>query len=184
MSSPFPHSSSNNHADNQNQPISKLQTSEITASLGFAVLLYANIPFSIIYALANGAMVLEKTWAFRFSSTLQRVVLIPAFLIWAGNELTRFWFAYEGNLKERVPQMSAFLLITSFPQIPVAIYLSFFQEFLFPFDKSAGVLMIVVLVLEMIMGYRALLSLIRRQTAQFYRLCQEEEDKVVSRITS
>jgi len=80
--------------------------------------------------------------------------------------------------------MSAFLLITIFPQFPCVIYFAFYQEFLFPFDKSIGTFMFVLLWVKLLVGVFALQGLIRRQTAQFFRLCQEEEDKGRTRMIS
>jgi transmembrane protein 17 len=115
---------------------------------------------------------------------LFQVLLLPTFVIWTLGELSRFYFAYTGNLKERVPQMSAFLLMTIFPQLPCVLYLAFFQEFIYPFDAGAGVVMFTLLLIELFAGYMTLHTLIARQTAQFYRLCQEEEDAQRSRIMS
>jgi len=44
--------------------------------------------------------------------------------------------------------------------------------------------MVIILVVELLAGYMTLHSLIQRQTAQFYRLCQEEEDENRSKIMS
>ena len=97
------------------------------------------------------------------------------FVFWSGAEIPRFYFGYVGNLNERVPQMSAFLLTTLFPQLPSILYLTVVQEHKFPFDQIAGYMMLALLLLEMVVGYNALRALIRRKTAQFYRLCQDEE---------
>jgi len=102
------------------------------------------------------------------------VYLIPTT---TAGEVARLYFAHTGNLKERVPQMSAFLLITIFPQFPCVIFFAFYQEFLLPFDKSIGFLMFFMLWIELVFGVVALQGLIRRQTAQFFRLCQEEEER-------
>ena len=154
----------------------KLPTSEIASSITFAVLIYLHLFFSLVYFLATLAISIEKVNNFRFNSNLQEVLLLPTFVIWCVGEVSRFYFAYTGNLKERVPQMSAFLLMTIFPQLPCVIYMAFYQEVVFPFDSSAGALMFVMLWVELIAGYFTLHTLIARQTAQFYRLCQEEED--------
>jgi len=48
-------------------------------------------------------------------------------------------------------------------------------QLIFPFDGSTGIFMFLVLLVELVFGYVALHGLIKRQTAQFFRLCQEEE---------
>ena len=148
------------------------------------MLVYANVFFSLAYFAGNLAVIIEKLLNFNFTSNLQQVLLLPCFVIWVLGELSRIYFAYTGNLKERVPQMSAFLLMTIFPQLPCVIYLAFYQEFIFPFDASTGLLMLIMLIIELGLGYATLHTLIQRQTAQFYRLCQEEEDENRSKILS
>ena len=145
---------------------------------------YLNVFFSLTYLLGNCAVITEKLLHFRFTSNLQEVLLLPCFVIWVAGEMARFYFAYIGNLKERVPQMSAFLLMTIFPQLPCVIFLGFYQELLFPFDLSTGVVMLTMLIVELLVGYMTLHTLIQRQTAQFYRLCQEEEEDNRSKIVS
>ncbi|GMH73082.1 hypothetical protein TrLO_g12048 [Triparma laevis f. longispina] len=162
----------------------KLPTSEISSSITFAVLIYTNVFFSLAYFLGNLSIIIEKLTSLQFSSNLQLVLLLPCYIIWVLGELARFYFAYIGNLKERVPQMSAFLLMTIFPQLPCVLYLGFYQEFIYPFDESTGAVMLVILVVELFFGYLTLHTLIQRQTAQFYRLCQEEEDEQRSKILS
>jgi hypothetical protein len=70
--------------------------------------------------------------------------------------------------------MSAFLLLGIFPQLPTIFFLTFIQEHAFPFDVIGGLIIIVLLFIELAIGAFAMKSLILRQTAHFYRLCQEE----------
>ena len=46
---------------------------------------------------------------------------------------------------------------------------------MFPFDNAAGSMMILFLLSELYVGRLTFKTLIERQTAQFFRLCQEEE---------
>ena len=52
----------------------------------------------------------------------------------------------SGNLREKVPEMLTYLLISFFPQLPLVFYMSFFQEISFPIDPIIGVIMLVLLV--------------------------------------
>ena len=148
------------------------------------MLIYTNVFFSFAYFAGNLAVIIEKLMHFQFTSNLQQVLLLPCYVIWVLGELSRTYFAYTGNLKERVPQMSAFILMTIFPQLPCVLYLTFYQELIFPFDASTGLVMLIMLIIELFVGYATLHTLIQRQTAQFYRLCQEEEDEGRSKILS
>ena len=98
-----------------------------------------------------------------------------ACIIWVVTEISRIWFGFDGNLKEKVPQVSAFVLFTFFPQIPCVLYLSFGQDILFPIEPPLGFIGLVFLVLELWMARNALYTLIDRQTAGFLRLQQETD---------
>mmetsp|Transcript_20145 Transcript_20145/g.33946 ORF Transcript_20145/g.33946 Transcript_20145/m.33946 type:complete len:84 (+) Transcript_20145:290-541(+) len=81
----------------------------------------------------------------------------------------------SGNLREKVPDLLTYLLISVFPQLPLVLYLAFFQEISFPLDPIIGVIMLAVLVSQFYLGHSTLQQLIRTQTAQFLRLCDREE---------
>ena len=42
-------------------------------------------------------------------------------------EGARLYFGYTGNAEENVPQLSAFVIGTCFPQLPLLVYLGFGQ---------------------------------------------------------
>jgi hypothetical protein len=69
------------------------------------------------------------------------------------------------------------VLITLFPQVPLVVYLTFGQEHTFPFETICGVLMLVMLVTEGLLGYRTLVSLMKRQMARFYRVRHENDQE-------
>jgi hypothetical protein len=50
------------------------------------------------------------------------------------------------SLFSQVPEMSAFLLMTIFPQIPCIMFFTTFQEHIFPIDRAAGWIMLAFLV--------------------------------------
>lgn len=54
---------------------------------------------------------------------------------------------------------------------------------MFPFDSAAGSAMILFLLVELHIGRFTFKTLIERQTAQFFRLCQEEEVERVRHIS-
>jgi len=103
------------------------------------------------------------------------IVLIPlCFGIWFLTEWSRLWFGYYGNLHEKVPQLCAFLLLTFFPQIPCTIFLAFLQSRHMPVEKPLNYVMLAFEVIEIGISYHAVKVFIRKQTASFFRLCQEQ----------
>eukprot|EP01031_Cornospumella_fuschlensis_P024042 gene24042-29093_t len=78
-----------------------------------------------------------------------------------------------GNLKESVPNMATFLLMTIFPQLPLVCFLAYFQPMFFPVDKIVGSLMFIFLIIECGLSWFTMRTIIRSQTAQFMRLVEE-----------
>lgn len=61
------------------------------------------------------------------------------------------------------------------PQLPIVIYLSFAQQqYAQPLDTAIGIPLVIMLVLQLRYGLAAARALIRKQTADFFRLCHEE----------
>jgi hypothetical protein len=102
-------------------------------------------------------------------------VLIPIVGLWMCGEIIRLHYGVSGNLKEKVPDLLTFLLVSVFPQLPLVIYISFFQEILFPVDYIMGPALLVMMAVQIGLGYYTLRSLIQSQTANFLRLCENEE---------
>jgi hypothetical protein len=96
-------------------------------------------------------------------------------MIWSIGEVTRYFYGFNGNLREKVPDLLTYLLVTLFPQVPLMLYLSFIQELLFPIDILMGCIMLLGLILQLLFGYSTLRVLIANQTAQFLRLCDHPE---------
>ena len=103
------------------------------------------------------------------------IVLIPlCFGIWFLTEWSRLWFGYYGNLHEKVPQLCAFLLLTFFPQIPCTVFLAFLQSRHMPVEKPLNYVMLAFEFVEIGISYCAVKVFIQKQTASFFRLCQEQ----------
>lgn len=117
---------------------------------------------------------------------------IALLILWVIIELVRLFYGYRGNLNERVPDLSSFLLISLFPQFPIVIFLGYVQSIKYPIDSILGTIMIVFLVksfsysyekvvmnlfvqvLGFIFGIQAMKQQIRSQTAQFMRVVGSE----------
>jgi hypothetical protein len=83
---------------------------------------------------------------YEYKLQLQRYALIPIVIFWVLVEGIRIRFGMSGNLREKVPDLLTYLLISVFPQLPLVLYLAFFQEICFPVDPVMGVIMLLVLV--------------------------------------
>lgn len=149
---------------------------EITSSVPLQIVLHFHAHFSVAYFVVTSAIVAHKLAIFTFESTLKSAVFVPIFVFGLAAELPRFHFGFVGNLNERVPESAAFVLTTLFPAIPCNLYMTFVQEHRYPFEQLAGGVLLAMLALELAIGLFALRALIRRKTAMFFRLVNEESD--------
>jgi hypothetical protein len=133
------------------------------ANLKLQICLYYNAIFSVVYAILVGACAIEKLLYYN------KNVSIAVVIIWAVLEPLRLYYGISGNLKESVPSLATYLLVTIFPTTPFILYLAYIQPVLFPIDPIIGSLMVVCLVVQFIMGFNATRKIIRSQTVQFMR---------------
>lgn len=131
--------------------------------------------FSLLYFAICGGCLLNKLHNYKFQNSILTILTLPIFSLWCCIEIVRIGLGYIGNLLEKVPMISAFLLLTIFPQLVAILFLTFLQDPVFPFDTAAGSMMMLFLLSELYVGRLTFRTLIERQTAQFFRLCQEEE---------
>lgn len=109
-------------------------------------------------------------------NTIMRFV-VPIFTgVWLLVEGVRLYLGHSGNLRERVPELAAFLLLTLFPQVIVVIFLSFVALNRLPIDLIIGIPQIVLLLLEVRESYRTVRRLMQKQTAEFFRACQVDTE--------
>ena len=124
--------------------------------------------FSLFFAIIVGSCSVNKLLYYN------KRVSISVLCIWAAIEPARLYYGFSGNLRERVPELSTYLLISLFPQVPFVLYLAYVQPVQFPVDPILGSFMLVFLVFEVVLGVRAVHTQITSQTAQFMRLCEDE----------
>mmetsp|Transcript_9623 Transcript_9623/g.11661 ORF Transcript_9623/g.11661 Transcript_9623/m.11661 type:complete len:159 (-) Transcript_9623:268-744(-) len=152
---------------------SNIVVTDTVSSVSLQQLLYYNTFSSAVYLAFSIVNLLNKQ-DIHYKSSLNEQLLFPMIMFWTIAEVCRLLCGYIGNLQEKVPEISAFLVISIFPQLPALIYLTFLQEHAFPFDKIFGWLLLIFLAFEFIFATISFSNMIKHQTAQFYRLCQEE----------
>ncbi len=102
-------------------------------------------------------------------------ILVPLLTaLWVLVEPARLWLGYSGNLRERVPELAAFLLLTVVPQFLVLIFLGFVPSRRFPIETIIVVPQLIFLILEFVTAYYTVRQFMARQTAAFFRSVQEE----------
>mmetsp|Transcript_30806 Transcript_30806/g.95311 ORF Transcript_30806/g.95311 Transcript_30806/m.95311 type:complete len:112 (+) Transcript_30806:104-439(+) len=84
--------------------------------------------FSSIYCVVCGGCLLNKLHNYQFENRILSILTMPVFSLWCCTEIARVALGYAGNLAERVPMISAFLLLTIFPQLVAVVFLTFIQD--------------------------------------------------------
>ena len=138
------------------------------SSLPLQVTLHFNVLFSVMYMILMGATCMSKVLYYN------KKVAISSITVWVFFEAVRLYYGMSGNMNEKVPELSAYLLITIFPQIPFALYFAYIQPVLFPVDPILGTFMLLLLLFQIWAGLTTTRKLIRNQTAQFMRLCDTD----------
>jgi len=139
------------------------------SSLPLQMLIYYNLLFSLIYLVLLGAGAIQKINS--FNNFAQLIVLV----VWIFTEPIRLYYGFTGNLKESVPHLSTYLLMTVFPQLPMVIYLAYFQVLRLPIDAVVGSLMVIFLALQFYFGITTIRTVMKNQTAQFMQLVEHED---------
>lgn len=147
------------------------------SSLQLQRLLHFSAFYAFVFGLAHIGLTIYKL-AYLVANEKVWYSLPVAVTAWCICEPPRLILGYVGNLRERVPELSAFWLLTLVPQLPVVIYLTCFQWAAgswLPIDLALGILPIMMNLLQAWHGYTAIKKLIAKQTADFSRLCREDE---------
>lgn len=106
------------------------------------------------------------------------ITTIVCKILWWFVEVLRLYVGQQGNVEEKVPSLAAFTLLSLVPQLPIVIYLGFFQEADSITDTVLASLMLVILVPEIIISHRTLRLMIKAQTEAFYQNYEHDQEQL------
>lgn len=151
----------------------------VLASLPLQVALYYNVFYSFSWFIVQ-----VVTFALRLAGTapssaagggaiaISDIFTCIAIAFWALCEPFRLYLGFSGNLLERVPQATAFALLTAFPQLPLWLYfITVFSRASQPpyaFGVANNILTPFFLIPELVMALMSIRKLVRSQAANFY----------------
>lgn len=152
-----------------------LRLIEPASSLRLQQMLYYNVLYSAVHVVYVVGLIVWKLNSIEMNVIMQFIV--PIFSgVWVLIEPVRLLLGISGNMRERVPELAAFLLLTVFPQLPVTVLLGFLAADRMPMDIIAAAPQLVFVVLEAVVAYSTVRSLMQKQTAEFFRECAEQDD--------
>jgi hypothetical protein len=149
-----------------NEPFPQPQRNRpLLSSLPLHQSLYFNFFFSCVYAVLQILLIIYKfrnynEWRISYVTP---IVLVVFLLL----EPYRLYLGWQGNLKERVPQLAAFVFLTAFLGLIVCIYNMAIQYPLLSIDKALGWVYAVFSVFGLLFGLFATRHLVRHKTNRF-----------------
>jgi hypothetical protein len=86
---------------------------------------------------------------------------------------------YQGNLEEKVPELTGCFFLSLFPQIPICIFYACLQwycgeGFTQPFELVVNVIYICMLCLQVWFCYHTIQEIIKMQSIQFFLNMKED----------
>lgn len=125
--------------------------------LPLAILIHHNFFLSLIYAVVAGLTTFQKRDD--SSDSLNSSLLLPAYWTWIVVEASRLITGQRGVLVDSSPALSAFLLLSFFPQMFVVLYMGCLQETILPLDRWSNAVMLALIFAEMISALKLLHSM-------------------------
>lgn len=108
----------------------------------------------------------EKYTEYYYCNAFQHTLLLPMFSVWLLVEMIRLFVGQKGVLLHNgLTELATFILLSIFPQLWIAVYITFLQEIILPFDSVLGMIMLLVLLSEVVLVLRFGYSISKGQGA-------------------
>ncbi|CAF1113789.1 unnamed protein product [Adineta steineri] len=151
---------------------------DYSSSLPLQMLLYFNVCFfpCWLFSLTFVLPILATS-----AKNYPAILMVFAFLFKAIIEFIRLYLGYAGNLAERMPELTAFCLLTIIFQIPLSIFLLVYsvitnadKEMQLALVFAVEIIYVTFLLLEAIFGIYAVRIMVTAQSSRFhYRQFEE-----------
>mmetsp|Transcript_15058 Transcript_15058/g.38078 ORF Transcript_15058/g.38078 Transcript_15058/m.38078 type:complete len:217 (-) Transcript_15058:170-820(-) len=142
---------------------------DVVSSVPLQVTLYYNALFYLLFIVLYIPLFLTKVS--ESSNSLAQSILYPlVFAIFVVVEPLRLSFGWIGNMKEKVPHLVGFFVLTIFPQTIAAFYLIAWQELIYPLERAVFAVELAVLAPQIVLGFISVRKLMAAQaaTVSFY----------------
>ncbi|KAJ7993693.1 hypothetical protein DPEC_G00257320 [Dallia pectoralis] len=139
---------------------------ELVSHLPLQMLLY----FNVVYFPCWGASaVIMLDLKFYYLPGYYQGLLVTGIVLLTLCEITRLYLGYIGNLKETVPELAGFWLISFLFQFPILLFLLTDQDIvILPLERAVHSIYLVFILLELLAGFFALRAMTRKLSLQFH----------------
>ncbi|XP_069601493.1 transmembrane protein 17B-like isoform X1 [Ranitomeya imitator] len=153
---------------------------EVVSSLPLQMALYFNVLFFPIWFISEVIMLELK---YHLLPAYYQYLLIAAVTILTITESLRLYLGYIGNLQEKVPELSGFLLLTFLIQMPLILFLLTDEQIvILPLEFAVHTIYIIFLNFELLVSFFALKIMTQQLATQFY--LQSTDDLEAKALTS
>lgn len=153
------------HQKSPNLAISKLGN-EIVTDLALQMCLFFNLCYFPFWLAISIVIAYVK---YDHLNYLYKFVLVTILVATTVIEMTRLYLGYLGNLTEKVPELAGFWLLTVLLQLPMQGFLLFNEDLvILPMERAANILMVLMVLIELFVGFIALRRITRHQAKKFH----------------
>ncbi|KAL3269726.1 hypothetical protein HHI36_008786 [Cryptolaemus montrouzieri] len=155
------------------------QGNEVMSNLPLQMALYFNVIYAPFWLFIITMYLFEKLDQF---TDLHQFVILTIIFIATTVEILRLYLGYEGNLRDKVPELSGFWMLSILLQLPVQSILLFTPHLNFSvLEVVSQAIMFTMLVTQIISGYVAL-KFTAAQQAIYFRIMKLKADISMSDI--
>nr|XP_057926700.1 transmembrane protein 17A [Doryrhamphus excisus] len=170
----------NRTADSKDQEEHSV-VNELVSHLPLQMLLYFSMFYFPCWWFSSVCMLQLK---FDFLPAYYQGLLITGVVLLTLIEALRLYLGYVGNLKEKVPELSAFWLLTFLFQLPVILFFLTDEKILIlPLERAVHSLYLTFLLAQILAAMLALRRMTRKLTLLFHLRHLGKEDSLGRRCT-
>ncbi|XP_016107426.1 transmembrane protein 17A isoform X1 [Sinocyclocheilus grahami] len=139
---------------------------EVASHLPLQMLLYFNIFYFPFWWISEVLMLHLK---FSYLPAYYQCLLVTGMVLISIFEVLRVYLGYVGNLKEKVPELAGFWLISFLFQLPIILFFITDEDtIILPLERAVHSLYLAFLLGELLASFLALRVMTRKLTQQFH----------------
>ncbi|KAG2394198.1 hypothetical protein C9374_003962 [Naegleria lovaniensis] len=132
---------------------------EINSDLPLAMLIYFHTFYSMTWLIVTVVLHIFKQKNYSITST-NTIIFSVVIVVWTVIEFPRLLIGYSGNLKEKVPRVFAFMILSTIQPL-LYIYFFIYQPKVIPLDYIICAIQVIFYALEYIFGIIAMRNFTR-----------------------
>ncbi|XP_068166348.1 transmembrane protein 17A [Antennarius striatus] len=139
---------------------------ELVSHLPLQMMLYFNIFYFPCWWFSAVFMLEVK---FHYLPAYYQALLVTGMVLLTVIEVARLYLGYIGNLKEKVPELAAFWILSFMFQLPVLLFFLTDEEIIIlPLERAVHFLYLLFLLTQILASFQALRTMTRKLTLLFY----------------